>query len=210
MWFNGNIETGNIISRPRAMTVNGVQYPSSIFSVWSRGELAELEIYPYRENHINQEYYWQGQLTKEFVDGEVIGTYGQIPREVDQLKEQMISTTRSVVSSILDRDDWMVSREFEGGTAMPVDVKTFRSEIRGESNAKETEINALTTIDEVIAYREHPAVVIHKVKHTDEDGTETWGPEIEEHNRNVDMVMHYESVDPLAEVDPSFVSLTWE
>jgi hypothetical protein len=209
MWFNGDIETGNIISRPRGMTINGVQYPPSIFSVWTQDELATLEIYPYRENSINQQYYWQGQLTKEFVDGGVVGTYGQIDRDVDQLKEHMIDATRSVVSSMLARDDWMVAREFEGGTKIPSDTVAYRSALRTESNTKESEINALTTIDEVIAYRERPAVETRKIKHTAEDGTETWGPETEAHDRNIDMVLHYEAVDPSAEIDPAFVSLVF-
>ncbi len=49
---------------------------------------------------------------------------------------------------------------------------------------------------------------MRKVKHTDEDGVETYGPETESYERSVNMTMHFDAVDPLAEIDPAFVSLT--
>ena len=43
---------------------------------------------------------------------------------------------------------------------------------------------------------------------TADDGTETYGPETESFNRSIDKCMHFDATDPLAEVDPAFVSLT--
>jgi hypothetical protein len=60
----------------------------------------------------------------------------------------------------------------------------------------------------VKAYEAKPYVEVRKVKHTAEDGTETYGPETEESNRNISMVTGGWPTDPLAEVDPAFVSLT--
>jgi hypothetical protein len=203
-----NGEVINIINSPRSITIDGVTYPGKIFSAWSHEERAEIGILPYREERVDNRYYWTGNVTYNVSDTEVVGTFDEIARDIGPLIEGMISETRAHAASILGRDDWMVSREFEGGTVIPVDVKTFRSEIRAESNAKEAEISAITTLDGVMAFRARPYTSVTKVKHTSEEGVETWGPETNPPvTVHMDMVRHYVSVDPLAEVDPSFVSL---
>jgi len=48
----------------------------------------------------------------------------------------------------------------------------------------------------------HPVVETRKVKHIAEDGTETYGPETEDFDRNVSKVNSYEWP-----IDPAFVSI---
>jgi len=79
--------------------------------------------------------------------------------------------------------------------------------VRTEGDAKELEIEALVTLDDVINYENKPHTEVRKVKHTDEDGTETYGPETDSYTREINMTMHFDAIDPLQEVDPSFVSL---
>lgn len=102
----------------------------------------------------------------------------------------------------------MVIREADGGDAMDADVKAYRAAIRAEGNVKETEIAALADLNAVIVYENKPFTEVRKVKHTAEDGTETYGPETESYNREINMTMHFDAIDPLADVDPAFVSLT--
>lgn len=203
-----NGEVINIINSPRSITIDGITYPGKIFSAWSHEERAEIGILPYREERVDGRYYWSGNVVYNVSDTEVLGTFDEIARDVGPLVEGMISETRTHAASILARDDWMVAREFEGGAAMPANVKTFRSEIRAESNAKEVTISAITTLDGVMAFRATPHTSVTKVKHTSEEGVETWGPETNPPATvHIDMVSHYVSLDPLAEVDPAFVSL---
>jgi hypothetical protein len=71
--------------------------------------------------------------------------------------------------------------------------------------AKETAIDAMTTLDEIIAYQNHPMVQTTKVKHTSDEGVETYGPQTDVSNVEVNKVTHgWSSLEP---VDPSFVSL---
>jgi len=65
----------------------------------------------------------------------------------------------------------------------------------------------LTTLEDVMLYENTPYTEVRKVKHTSEDGVETYGPETEESNREINMTMHWTS-NPKDDVDPSFVSLT--
>ena len=198
MW----IYNETIIKTPKSMTIGSVLYPSTIFK--DKDLLASLGILPYREESINQRYYWQGQLT--IVDG--VGTYTTTPKDVDGLKEDMISKVRTQVGARIQPTDWMVIREADGGSAMPADVKAYRAAVRAEGNTKETEINALSTLEDIILYEATPYTEVRKVKHTAEDGTETYGPETETSTRHINLTLHFNAVDPQVEVDPAFVSLT--
>ena len=187
MW----IYNETIIKTPRAMTIGDVLYPRQIFNDASL--LTELGIEPYvMPAQKDQRYWWNNET----------------PRDVDSLKEDMIRTIKQQVGARLKPTDWMVIRELDGGDTMNADVKAYRSAIRAEGNTKEAEVNALVTLDDVILYEATPHTEVRKIKHTDEDGVETYGDETESYTRDINMTMHFDAVDPLAEVDPAFVSLT--
>ncbi len=183
-----------IIKTPRTMVIADVTYPRNIFK--DSDLLATLGIEPYvMPEQKNQRYWWNNEL----------------PRDVDTLKEQMVSTIKSQVGSRLKPTDWMVIRELDGGDTMSADVKAYRSAIRAEGNTKEVEVEALVTLDDVILYEATPHTEVRKVKHTSDEGVETYGPETEEPmTREINMTMHFDAIDPLAEVDLAFVSLIKE
>jgi hypothetical protein len=208
MWFVGNIDSGFVVKSARGLTIDGIQYPRNIFTQWSKEQLAELGILPYREVNIDSKYQWQGELTRELVADEVIGTYAGVDRDIDSLKDNMVSQVRSLASSKLAESDWMSIRESDGGTAMSADMKTYRSDVRADSNRKETEIDALADMDAVKAYENHPVTIVTKTKHTSDEGVETWGEPLITNDSTTSKVTGYEwSVDPSADVDPSFVSI---
>ena len=197
MWLHNN----NVIKTPKSLTIEGTTYPKQIFR--DADLLATLGITPYSETTVDNRYYWSGNVT--IVDG--VGTPESLPRDVDGLKEQMISTIKSQVGSRLKSTDWQVIREMDGGTAMSTELKAYRAAIRTEGDAKEAEVNALVTLDDVMLYEATPFTEVRKIKHTSEEGVETYGPETDEHTREINMTMHFDAVDPLAEIDPAFVSL---
>ena len=209
MWTKvtgGQVE--RVISSPTNITVDNVTHPKSIFTKWTKPELKTIGIYPYREDSVDQRYYNTGTVSYAIGADEVVGSYTSTDRDVAGLKEDMITQTRQVASSILARDDWMSIREAEGGTAMPANVKTYRAAIRTESGTKEDEINALSDLDAVKGYEATSYTEVRKVEHIDEAGNITYGPDTTSGTRHINLVTHYESSDPLAEVDPAFVSLT--
>ena len=151
MWHS---DTLGVIRTPKEITVNGVTHPRQIFRKWSKAKLAELGITPARVVTPDQRYHNTGAETLTLVDGETVISYATTDRDVDQLKISMKSKVKSRASSTLAKSDWMQHREAEGGTAMPADWKTYRSDVRAASNTKETEIDALVDLDAIKAYDE--------------------------------------------------------
>ena len=205
MWFVGNTEVGFVVNKARGLTIGDVQYPRNIFVLWSKEELAAIGIKPYSETRLDSRYYNQGALTRAESDGEMVGTYEAVAKDVDHLKNNMLSTVKSVAGSLQSHVDWYWSRAAKGGTAVPSDVATHATAIYTVMETKETAIAALTTLDEVKAYQNKPMVETRKVKHTSDDGVETYGPETETSDREVDQVTH--GWPSLEEADPAFVSL---
>ena len=205
MWFVGNTEVGFVVNKARGLTIGDVQYPRNIFVLWSKEELAEIGIKPYSETRLDSRYYNQGALTRAESDGEMVGTYEAVAKDVDHLKNNMLSTVKSVAGSLQSHVDWYWSRAAKGGTAVPSDVATHATAIYTVMETKETAIAALTTLDEVKAYQNKPMVETRKIKHTSDEGVETYGPETETHDREVDQVTH--GWPSLEEADPAFVSL---
>ena len=205
MWFVGNTETGFVVNKPRGLTIGDVQYPRNIFALWSKSELADIGVKPYSETRLDSRYYNQGALTRTESDGEIVGTYAAINKDVDQLKATMLGTVKSIAGSLQSSVDWYWSRAAKGGTAVPSDVATHATAIYTEMEAKESAIAGLSDLAAVIAYQNKPMVGTYKVKHTADDGTETYGPETYTLNHEVDQVTH--GWPTLEEADPSFVSL---
>ena len=188
---------GEVIKTAKEMVINDVRYPKQIFK--DADLLAELGITSYTPEAVaDQRYYWNTTDN---------------PKDVAELKKNMIAKVKAQVGARLSQTDWMVVRATEGGTAVPSDVTTYRTAIRAEGNTKETEINALTTIDDVIAYENASYTEVRKVRIDTDNGDGTYtttysDTETESFIRTIDKCMHFDATDPLAEVDPAFVSLT--
>ena len=208
MWFVGNTETGFVVTKARGLTISDVQYPRNIFALWSKAELAAIGVKPYSETRLDSRYYNQGALTRAIVDGEVVGTYAAVNKDVSGLKATMLSSVKSIAGSLQSHVDWYWSRAAKGGTAVPTAIATHATAIYTEMAAKESAIAALSDLAAVVVYQNTPMIETRKVKHTAEDGTETYGPETETNNRDVDNVTH--GWPSLEEVDPAFVSLVGE
>jgi len=204
MWFVGNTETGFVVNKPRGLTIGDVQYPRNIFALWSKSELADIGVKPYSETRLDSRYYNQGALTRTESDGEIVGTYAAINKDVDQLKATMLGTVKSIAGSLQSSVDWYWSRAAKGGTAVPAAIATHATAIYTVMEAKESAISALSDLAAVIVYQNTPMIETRKVKHTADDGAETYGPETYTANHEVDQVTHGW---PSLEVDSAFVSI---
>jgi hypothetical protein len=201
MWYYN----ANIIKTPKSLTVDGVTYPPAVFR--NADLLSSLGVVPYREERVDQRYYWTGQLTVDTSGDEAIGTYASIDRDVDKLKEGMLDTINSQVASKQGAIDWYWQRASKGGKAVPADIQTYADTIYYEQNEKEAEVNALTTLEEIIDYENKPFTETRKVAIYDDEGNVSYGDETETNTRHINMLKHW-TANPTDEVDPAFVSLT--
>ena len=149
MWHSDSL---GVIRTPRTITKDGIRYPREIFRTLPKAELAELGITPARVVVPDHRYYNTGSESYNLVDGETVISYATTDKDVDQLKTGMKSKVRSIASSTLSKSDWMRVREEDGGTTMPSDWKTYRSDVRAMSNTKEAEIDSLADLDAIKAY----------------------------------------------------------
>ena len=194
-----------VISHPIPLTIGDIQYPKNIFTLWSKEELKAIGIMPYAETTVDSHYYSSGKLSFNIGSDEVTGTYATTPKDHAPLKLEMLDRTKLIASSLLARDDWMAIREAEGGTAMPDNVKTYRTAVREESNDKETAIKALSNLDAVKLYGATPYTETRKKEIYADNGDVSYGEEYES-ERPLDLTTHYFAEDPLTD-DLSFVSL---
>ena len=200
MWYYN----ANIIKTPKSLTVDGVTYPPAVFR--NADLLSSLGVVPYREERVDQRYYWTGQLTVDTSGDEAVGTYASIDRDVDKLKEGMLDTINSQVASKQGAIDWYWQRASKGGKDVPVEISDYATTIYYEQNEKESEVNALTTLEEIIDYENKPFTETRKVAIYDDEGNVSYGDETETNTRHINMLKHW-TANPTDEVDPAFVSL---
>jgi hypothetical protein len=207
MWFVGNIETGFVVKSPRGLTIEGIQYPRNIFSLWSKAELAAIGIKPYREVALDTRYYNAGAVVRVASSDEVVGTPASTDKAIETLKKAMRSSVRSQVASKQGAVDWYWLRASKGGKAVPTTLETYAALVYSTMDTKEAEVAALVTIDDIKLYENTPMTETRYIKHTSEEGVETYGPETETNDREVNNVTFGWPVSPDDEVDPSFVSI---
>lgn len=81
------------------------------------------------------------------------GSYNATPRDLDQLKESLISESRTTASQLLTPTDWYYARQAELGDPgrVPAEVADFRAAVRVVHEGRKTAINACADVDELQA-----------------------------------------------------------
>jgi len=172
-----------ILTRPKALTIGDVNYPSNIFSMWTDAELAVIGIVPVTIDSTNlkdKEYYINTDITYSYdtETGKATGTYGTAiakaiadtlytaQDETDGLGTEGEVKTKGLKSlrkeSInaqaagnLSPTDWMVVRAAEGGTAVPSSITTKRAAVRTKANSMCVQIDGAANIEALIALYEY-------------------------------------------------------
>ena len=171
MWY---VDSVGLVKTPRGLTIDGIQHPRNIFTQWTKAELAAIGIKPASITAVDSRYKNTGELTWDTSGEEAVGTYATTDKAVADLKTEMKASVNSLAGSLLSQTDWMHIREGDGGTAMPADWKTYRAAVRTTVNAKETEIDALSDVDAVKLYENHPVTYTRLTGTTDAEGVTTW------------------------------------
>ena len=145
---NQVIET---FSGAKALTINGIQYPSNIFSLWSKAELKNIGIYPTQITSTidSKTHKATGDATYTINTDYVAVHYSKQPHNVASLKTRLVKEVDNHANNILSPTDWMTVRQLEAGVTIADDWKTWRAGVRTQAKAMKTAINAVTTITDV-------------------------------------------------------------
>ena len=130
------ILNGKPLALDVAFTAGGINYPAN----WLRlTTLAEKQAIGISETAgpawYDQRFYWG-------VDK---------PKTIADLKVKWIDQQKSTAGTLLARTDWMIIRKEEAGTAVPSDTQTYRTAVRTQCKAREDQITACATTEELAA-----------------------------------------------------------
>ena len=133
-----------VINQPKAMTINNVQYPKSIFgSAWTDEERKALGIVPYvyEGSRVENMFYTSSDSAPVVETDRVVVTRTNTARDIDNIKATMKKHVSNVLSGYLTQTDWIVIREQDNGTVKPADLAKWRTDLRAKAVALETAID---------------------------------------------------------------------
>ena len=144
MW--GRVLSGQlveIIHQPKAIMINDVQHPKTIFTqAWTNEERKAIGILPYTYSgsNINNEYY-TSTFSDSVGDDAVTRTYtNNAVSDLAELKTNKITGAKSHANQLLSDTDWYVVRNAETSTAIPSEITSFRTAVRTNYAALKTAI----------------------------------------------------------------------
>ena len=179
-----------MLSGSQGITLDGIQHPKAIFSLWTEAERNAINIYTVEINNSkrkNTEWYVNTNVTYSFNGSKVTGSYGDATARAhadtlftaqdesdgkgtegdvkdEGLKTKLIRSIKSQAEGELNKTDWYITRKAEKDTAIPSAVSTHRNAVRSKQAEMETAItNASDT----------PALETLYTYTTQEDGSTT-------------------------------------
>ena len=178
------VEDGKITQMPKGnkgITLNNVQYPPSIYTLWSESERNAIGIYTVEiddTNKKNEEWYTNTNITYAFSGGKVKGTYGTATAKkitdtlwtsqdktdglirdgedvgdvaTEGLKTIKKKSINNKCAGLLAPSDWRVVKATETGGTMDSGWKTWRASVRTKCNSMQTQIDNASDVDALAA-----------------------------------------------------------
>jgi hypothetical protein len=114
---------------------NGLQYPANWLRRSSPEQRAAIGITEESEPQFDHRFYWSKDQ----------------PKDLGLLKSQFKAQQKEIAQSILRPTDWVVIRVVEEpGKPEDKALKTYRAAVRSVSSTREAEIDAVTTVEELV------------------------------------------------------------
>ncbi len=164
----------------KGFTLNDLQYPKEVFTLWTDAERKAIGIYPVRTDTTNKKdeaWYINTNISYAVSGDEVVGSYGTATaknindtlwtqedadegllgdREIGDLKVKGLKTIKKEMidnqcAGILAPSDWMVVKATETGTTMDSGWKTWRASVRTKCNSMQTQIDNASDVDALAA-----------------------------------------------------------
>ena len=150
----------------KGITLNDLQYPRAVYTLWTEAERNAIGIYSIVYNDTNkkdEQWYINTNQSYAFGSGKVTATYGTATAKAHAdtlwtaqdetdgkgtegevatrgLKYYLIRDVKSAAASELAKTDWYITRKAEKSTAIPSAITTHRNLVRSRQAAMETSI----------------------------------------------------------------------
>jgi hypothetical protein len=163
------VESGSItkyLNGNKGLKIGDIQYPPSIFTLWSESERNNIGIYTVEYDNSNkkdEKWYINTNQSFAFADNKVTGTYGTATArphadtlytqeeeddgegtkddvKTEGLKTVLIREVKVQAEGILNETDWYITRKTEKSTAIPSAITTHRDAVRTKQASMETAI----------------------------------------------------------------------
>ena len=163
------VESGSItkmLNGNRGITIDGIQHPRAIYTLWTEAERNALGIYTVEYDNSNkkdEKWYINTNQSYAFGSGKVTATYGTATAKAHAdanftaqdetdglgtegelksrgLKYNLIRIVKEKAANELAKTDWYVVRKTEEDTAIPSAITTHRRAVRSKAAAMETSI----------------------------------------------------------------------
>ena len=178
------VEDGKITQMPKGnkgITIDGIQYPKSIYTLWSEAERNAIGIYTVEidsTNRKDEEWYINTNITYAFGSGKVTGSYGTatakkiddtlwteqdktdgLIRDGEDVGDVATRGLKYVKKQMIDNQcagllapsDWRVIKAKETSGTMNSGWKTWRASVRTKCNSMQDQIDAVSNVDELAA-----------------------------------------------------------
>jgi hypothetical protein len=178
------VESGSITQMPKGnkgITLNNVQYPAAIYTLWSEAERNAIGIYTVEIDNTNKKdeaWYINTNQSYAFSGGKVKATYGTATakkiadtlwtsqdktdgkiREGEDVGDVAIEGLKTIKKRLIDNQcagilapsDWMVVRATETGATLDSGWKTWRASVRTKCNSMQTQIDNASDVDALAA-----------------------------------------------------------
>ena len=177
------VESGNITQMPKGnkgITLNGNQYPASIYTLWTEAERNAIGIYTVIIDNTNKKdeaWYINTNQTYTYDSSAntVTASYGTATARAiadvnevdddgdplldsngDQIVTKGLKTVKKEMinnqcAGILQPSDWMVVKSTETSTTMDSGWKTWRASVRTKCNSMQTQIDNASDVDALAA-----------------------------------------------------------
>ena len=163
------VESGSItqmINGNRGITIDGIQHPRAIFTLWTEAERNAIGIYTVEIDESkkkDEQWYINTNITYAFDGSKVTGSYGDATAKAhadtlftaqdesdgkgtegdvatEGLKTVLIRDVKKSAESELSKTDWYIVRKADAGTAVPSSITTHRAAVRTKAASMETSI----------------------------------------------------------------------
>ena len=177
-----NQQITKFYSGNKGVTLGDIQYPRSIFTLWSEAERNAIGIFEVTVDTTNkkdEQWYNNTNISYGVESNKAVGSYGSAtPKLLEDrnetnkdgspmldadgnqvvtkgLKSQKKDIIKQQAAGILQDTDWYITRKADAGTAVSSAVTTHRAAVRTKSNEMETSIDNASDVDALATLYEY-------------------------------------------------------